>query len=126
MNAQVQEVSNTSHNDGDIDLLQLIETFLDGKWLILFFILLTTLLAFIYAFGQPSIYKADALVQVEAKTAAVPGIEDLAGFGGDDTSISAELELLKSRRILGQAVDKLNLDIIAYPNKIPLLGRLHQ
>jgi len=126
MNAQVQEVSNTSQKDGDIDLLQLIDTFLNGKWLILFFMLITTLLAFIYAFGQPATYRADALVQVEAKTAVVPGIEDLAGFGGDDTSIGAELELIKSRRILGQAVDALSLDIIAYPNKIPLLSHLHQ
>jgi tyrosine-protein kinase Etk/Wzc len=120
------QVSNTSPTDDDIDFLQLIDTFLDGKWLIIFFILITTSLAFIYAFGQQSIYQADALIQVEPTTAAVPGIEDLAGFGGDDTSVSAELELIKSRRILGQAVDELNLDIIAYPNKIPLLSHLHQ
>ena len=125
MNDQVQS-SRASQDDDEIDLLELLGTLLEGKWLIFLFMLIAVGLAFIYAFGQQSIYKADALLQVESKTAAVPGIEELAGFGGDDTSVSAELELIKSRKIIGQAVDELKLDLIAAPKKFPLLSNVHQ
>ena len=125
MNDQVQS-SRASQDDDEINLLELLGTLLEGKWLIFLFMLIAVGLAFIYAFGQQSIYKADALLQVESKTAAVPGIEELAGFGGDDTSVSAELELIKSRKIIGQAVDELKLDLIAAPKKFPLLSNVHQ
>jgi tyrosine-protein kinase Etk/Wzc len=125
MNDQPQS-SSTSQDNDEIDLLQLLYTILEGKWLILLFMLIATGIAFIYAFGQPSIYKADALLQVESKKAMVPGLEELAGFGGDDTSVSTELELIKSRKIIGQAIDELQLDLIAYPKKFPLFGNIYQ
>ena len=36
------------------------------------------------------------------------------------------MELIKSRKIIGQAVDKLQLDLIAYPKKFPLFSNVHQ
>ncbi len=124
-----QEQAQKSQSDDDeIDLLELIHTLLDGKWQILFFSFMATILAFIYAYGQLPIYKADTLLQVEEKKSGVPGLADLAGMGmgGGDSSVATELELIKSRKILGQAVESLKLDIIAIPKKIPLLGNLHQ
>ncbi len=113
-------------DDDEIDLLELVYTILDGKWLILFFILLSTFLAFIYAFGQPPIYKADAVLQVESKKAAIPGLGDLAGLGGEtDASVGTEIEIIKSRKNLEKAIKKLNLDIKAEPKRIPLLGNLY-
>ena len=41
---------------------------------------------------------------------------------GDDTTVSAEVEILSSRMILGRVVAKLKLDILALPRTFPLLG----
>jgi len=126
MNDKTQGIVATKEENDEIDLLQLVHTIWNGKWLILFFSLIATILAFIYAFGQSPIYKADALLQVESKKSAIPGIEDIAGLGGDDASVGTELEIIKSRKIIGQAVIALNLDIKAQPKKVRLFGNLYK
>ena len=116
----------SKQEDDEIDLLELIYTILHGKWLILFFTLLSTFLAFIYAFGQPPVYRADAVLQVESKKAAIPGLNDLTGLGGEtDATVGTEIELIKSRKNLQKAIKTLNLDIKAEPKRIPLLGILY-
>ncbi len=121
------QTSNTNNQiDDEIDLVELFRTILNGKWLILGFVVLATLLAFIYAFGKTPVYKADTLLQVETKKAGIPGLDDIAGLSGDDTSVGTELELIKSRKILGEAVNDLNLDILVEPKRIPLLGNLNK
>jgi len=113
--------------DDEIDLLELFYTISSGKWHILFYTLLAILFAFIFAFGQTPVYKADALLQVEKEKNAIPGLDDLAGLGsGNDASVGTEIELIKSRKILGEAVKALKLDITAHPKRIPLLGNLHK
>ncbi len=112
--------------DDEIDLLELLSTILSGKWFILGVTLLSILLSLIYAFGQQPIYKADALLQVESESSGIPGIEDLAGLGGEDASVGTELEIIKSRKILGQAVKELRLDITAQPKRVPLLGNTYK
>ena len=126
MNDKTQSIVTAKEDDDEIDLLQLVHTIWNGKWLILLFTLIATLLAFVYAFGQSPIYKADALLQVESQKSAIPGIEDIAGLGGDDASVGTELEIIKSRKIIGQAVAALNLDITAQPKRVPLLGNLYK
>ena len=122
-----QLTTKAQSKDDEIDLLELLSTILNGKWLILGVTLLSTLLALIYAFGQQPIYKADVLLQVESESSGVPGLQDLADFGaGEDTSVGTELEIIKSRKILGQAVKELKLDITAQPKRVPLLGNTYK
>jgi len=120
--------SNQSSQDDEIDLLELLYTILDGKWLISFFILIATVISIIYAYGQVPTYKGDTLLIVETKQASIPGLGELAGLGGGggDTSVGTELELIKSRKILGSTVDELKLDIITYPERVYLLGHFYQ
>ena len=66
------KTSLTTSEDDEIDLLELLSTILDGKWTIIFFTLLATTLAFIYAFGLTPVYKADALLQVESTKTSIP------------------------------------------------------
>jgi len=113
--------------DDEIDLLELIYTILHGKWTIIVFTLLAIFLAFIYAFGQTPVYKADALIQVESKKASIPGLEDLAGLGGEaDATVGTEIEIIKSRRNLTKAIKNLKLDIEVKPKRFPLLGNLYK
>ena len=125
MNDQIN--NNTIQKDDDeIDLLELVGTILNGKWIILSFTILSILAAIFYAFGKTPIYRADTLLQVETKKAAIPGLEDIAALNGDDTSVGTELEIIKSRKILGAAVSTLNLDIVVKPKRVPLLGNLNK
>ncbi len=99
MNAQTNN-NNNSQEDDEIDLLELLGTLLNGKWVILLFTLLAIIAASVYAFGKTPIYKADTLLQVETTKASIPGLEDLASLSGEDTSVGTELEIIKSRKIL--------------------------
>lgn len=115
-------IKTVQQDNNEIDLLELFTTLLDGKWTIVFFTTIACGLALIIAYGQPSIYASDTLLQVEKKTSTVPGLEGLAGLSGAESSIPTELELLRSRNILGQVVKKLKLDIVANPQRIKRLG----
>lgn len=113
--AQVQSDSDT------IDLGRLIGLLLDAKYLIVLVTLLFTLLGLIYSFCKTPVYQADALVQVEPKSlAAIPSLMDLTeqltnSSGNESPQAQTEIELIKSRMILGQTVEQLKLDIQITP-----------
>jgi len=126
MTAQTQQDLTSLNPDDDVNLRQLLNTIWQGKWPILFFILSFFTLAFIYAYGKTPIYQADALLQVEKKKSGVPGLEDLAGLSLEDATVGTELELIRSRKILGLAVEALKLDIVAEPRQFPLLSNVYR
>ncbi|HHN5900470.1 polysaccharide biosynthesis tyrosine autokinase [Enterobacter hormaechei] len=108
---------NRNSAEDDLQIGRLFGVLCDHKWLIFVFVFVFVLIGSIYAFSSASIYMADALVQVEKKNAGLSGLSDITGLGDVSSSDAAtEIELLTSRMILGQAVDELNLDIIAAPN----------
>tara|TARA_Y100000588_G_C14280890_1_gene937048 strand:- start:14247 stop:16400 length:2154 start_codon:yes stop_codon:yes gene_type:complete len=119
--------SKQSHADAsdEIDLGKLFGILLDAKW----WIIVTT---FIFALGGVSvallstpIYKADALVQIEAKNSG--GISSMVGDMGElfsqESSATTEVEILKSRMILGETVDKFNLTTVVTPKFTPIFGK---
>lgn len=106
----------------EIDLLALLGTLLDRKW---FIVLVTTVFAIIgvaVAVLSTPIYKATALVQVEESSPSVPGLDDMAGMFESSSEAVTEIELLKSRSVIGEAVDTLKLNIIAEPKLFPIIG----
>ena len=68
------------------------------------------------------VYQASALLQVEEKAASLPGLEDLSEAFGSESSTQAELEILKSRSVIGTAVTNLNLTTVAEPLFFPIIG----
>jgi len=116
-----------AHDDNDeIDLLALLGTLLDYRWLIISLTVLFSIAGIVYAVLATPIYQANALVQIEERKGGVAG---LAGFDGMDDLFSAksqaatEIEILKSRMVIGQAVDDLNLTVQATPRTFPIIGR---
>ena len=78
---------------------------------------------FVYAALSTPVYQADALVQVEKKSGTIPGADMaqmLGGPGGSNTS--TEIEILRSRLILGQVVDQTDLDVAVHPVSLPMIG----
>lgn len=118
-------VQEHSDSDDDIDLLSLLGTLIDSKWIIIGITTLFFIAGVTYAFLATPIYQANALVQVEDKKAGIAGLTGMAEmsdmFGGTSAAVT-EIELLKSRAVLGKAVENLKLDIIIEPNYFPLIG----
>src|SRR5690554_8152471 len=90
--------------DDEIDLLALIGTLWDGKWLIAAVTVVFTAIGVFYALIQPPVYRANALIQVEEKQGGLPGMEDLSGLLESNSNAETEIQLIKSRRVLGQVV----------------------
>lgn len=115
-------------NDIDIDLLALLGTLIDSKWIIIGITALFFAAGVAYALLSAPIYQANALVQVEEKKGGMAALGSMGGmgemsemFGGTSPAVT-EIELLKSRAVLGKAVENLKLDIVVEPNYFPLIG----
>ncbi|CAM4123946.1 polysaccharide biosynthesis tyrosine autokinase [Pseudoalteromonas byunsanensis] len=125
MNAQPNLISTQkSHKEEsqEIDLMALFGALLDAKWFILGVTALFMLLGVAYAIFSTPIYQATAMVQVEEKGGSVPGFDDMSGMFEGTSAAVTEIELLKSRSVIGEAVDTLNLDIVVEPKLFPLFG----
>lgn len=108
----------------DFNFGEIIATVLEYKWFIVSITALAIALGIVAVFVATPIYKADAVLQVDEKAkGGLSALKDLDPLLGDSTSVSAELEILNSRMILGRAVSKLNLDIVATPHHAPLMGK---
>lgn len=75
------------------------------------------------AFATP-IFRADMLVQVEADRSIAGLAEVQSMLGSEATPADTEMEVLRSRTLLGAVVDELGLEIVATPRRFPLLGTI--
>lgn len=108
----------------EINILALVGHIIDSKWIIISTTFLFMLLGMAYSIIATPVYRANALIQVEKKSGGVPGLGDVSEmFGGESASVT-EIELIKSRTVIGNAVDTLNLDIVAEPLYFPILGEV--
>ncbi|MDW3113469.1 polysaccharide biosynthesis tyrosine autokinase [Vibrio sp. 1727] len=111
--------------DDEIDLGKLFGIILDAKWLILCTVVLFSIIGVGVAILSTPIYKADALIQIESKSSG--GISAMVGDMGElfsaESSATTEIEIIKSRMILGGTVDKFNLTTVVSPNYMPIIGK---
>ena len=120
---QQPAVTSQEHDDDGIDLLGILGTLLDHKLLISSITGTFCAAGVAYALMATPVYKASAVVQVEQKKAAIPGLSDMSDMFGGQSPAVTEIELIKSRAVIGKAVDNLKLDIVSEPRYFPLIGR---
>lgn len=117
---------NSNVQDDTIDLKELFFSLISEWKVITLCILLSIVSAIIYLCTTENVYQTDALVQIKSnKSSPLAGLSSdmaamasLAGLGGmGSSSTQSEIELLKSRAILGQAIKDLNLDIQIQPKE---------
>lgn len=109
--------------DEDVDLRALLGTLSDNKWLIGAITLVFLLISVLYAMLATPVYQASASVQVEQKAPTLPGMSDLSETLGISTSqATTEVQLLTSRKVIGQAIENLKLDIGTSPKRFPIIG----
>ncbi|HHE0546148.1 TPA: polysaccharide biosynthesis tyrosine autokinase [Vibrio parahaemolyticus] len=120
-----QTIKQLRQVDDEIDLGKLFGIILDAKWLILCTVVLFSIVGVGVAILSTPIYKADALIQIESKSSG--GISAMVGDMGElfsaESSATTEIEIIKSRMILGGTVDKFNLTTVASPNYMPIIGK---
>jgi len=112
-------------NSDEIDLGKLFGILLDAKWWIIFTTFIFAVGGVVFALLSTPIYKADALIQIEKKSSG--GISSMVGDMGElfaqESSSTTEIEIIKSRMILGETVDKFNLTTVTSPIYTPIVGK---
>ncbi|PKH31892.1 polysaccharide biosynthesis tyrosine autokinase [Shewanella sp. ALD9] len=113
---------NLAQQAQEIDLMALFGALLDRKYFIIGLTALFMFIGVVYAVLSTPVYQATAMIQVEDSGSSVPGLDDMAGMFESTSTAVTEIELLKSRSVIGEAVDNLKLDVIAEPNLFPFIG----
>ncbi|EKO3483723.1 polysaccharide biosynthesis tyrosine autokinase [Vibrio fluvialis] len=111
-------------SDSDIDLVKLFGALVDDKWKIISITIVFFSVGLLYALLSTPIYKSDALIQIENKSSGVSAmVGDMGDIFSSEASSSTEIEIIKSRMILGATVDKFNLTTAASYDYFPIFGK---
>lgn len=103
---------NSSERD-EIDLVSLFNTLWRGKWLIALISALVVIAGGYYAFIHSTpLYRATAVIILEPAKQSVTGLESMiggTGLSGDTNEVNSEVQVLRSRSLVGKVVDDLGL-----------------
>ena len=94
--------ANGAANDDEIDLGTLVGVIWAGRWRVAGAVFAALLVGLAVALLSPPVYRADALLQIEARRSGLSlptGMQDL--LGGESAQTLAEIEILRSRLVLG-------------------------
>lgn len=105
-------MSQNTNTEDTIDLKELFFSLIAQWKLIALCIILSLVCALLYLRTTPDTYSVDALVQVEeSKGTSAALLGDLSNMIEQKQPAQAEIELLKSRLVLGSVIKNLNLDL---------------
>ena len=109
----------------EIDLRELIDMLAGGGRMMLAGIVASLAVACLYLWLAAPIYQVDAMVQVEPRESKLSAaLGDMAELIGNPLQpVTAEIEILQSRLVLGKVVDELHLDVVASPRYFRVIGR---
>jgi tyrosine-protein kinase Etk/Wzc len=110
--------------DDDINLIDIFVRLWAGRFTILAFVILGSMIGLIQAYNTPPTYQADSLMQLEEGSRQLGLPQSVAGLSGGSPRSETEIELLKSRLVIGSAVSSLHLDWTASPLLAPRIGHL--
>lgn len=119
----IRNDKNEFSKDDEIDLLSLFYSLLDHWKIIVGFTLFTTVIGLVYALFATPIYRADALVQVEQKVGNSLFNDFTSALTGTKPMSTTEIELIRSRMILGKTINDLSLDVVVEEKFLPLFGK---
>ncbi len=118
-------MSQTANTEDTIDLKELFFSLIAQWKLITICILLSLIAALLYLRITPDTYNVDALVQVEdSKGASAALLGDLSNMIEQKSPAQAEIEILKSRLVLGSVINQLNLNLVISGTEDTIWNRL--
>ncbi len=106
----------------EVSLREYLDVVVQGRWIIAAAVGAALAVGVAYAVLASPVYRSDALVQVEDRKNGKGLLGDLGMMFNDASPAETEIEILRSRAILGQVVDELKLDVVAKPRRFPIVG----
>lgn len=106
------------------DLFRYLDILIAKRWLVASICAFVVLLGTAYAIFVKPTYEADIVLQVEedSPTSASTLLGDVSSLFNVKTLAGSELDILRSRMVVDQAVNNLRLYIDAKPEYFPILG----
>lgn len=108
--------------DGEFDVFALARRLWIGRWIVGACTALALACGIINVVLTQPTYQADALLQLEVKSPAVTLPSELTDLTGNVPKSLTEIEILRSRMVIGKAVAQLHFDWIARPRLMPVIG----
>ncbi|HAV4996882.1 polysaccharide biosynthesis tyrosine autokinase [Acinetobacter nosocomialis] len=120
---------NSKTSEDSIDLKELFFSLIAQWKIIACCVVLSLICALLYLRITPDTYSVDAMVQVEdskgAASAALLGdLSKVSGGLSQKSPADPEIEILRSRMVLGQVIQNLNLDLNIKDNQSGLIDKL--
>ncbi|WP_318378314.1 tyrosine-protein kinase Wzc [Enterobacter sp.] len=122
MTDKIHHSSAPQTGSDEIDLGRLVGTVIEARWWVIGITAVFAVAAVIYILFATPIYSADALVQIEQDTGNSLVQNLNSALSNKPPASEAEIQLLKSRLVLGKTVDELDLDIAVSKNTFPVFG----
>jgi tyrosine-protein kinase Etk/Wzc len=116
------------HEHEEMTLRELGVAVLEGRWWIVAAVVVALSAAAAYFFLAPPVYRSTTVIQIDDPADSIARLENLSPLFeqknglGLKPPIEGEIALMRSRLILGEVVDKLGLEIVAEPRRVPLVG----
>ncbi|MDB6142643.1 MAG: protein-tyrosine kinase [Pseudomonas sp.] len=110
------------YQDTRIDLASILRTLFDHKGLIAIVVGLFMVIGIAYATLSTPIFQANAMIQIEPKKLGIEGTPEVSSKPQSVSQATTEIELIKSRAVLGRVVEDLKLNIIQKPSYFPVFG----
>lgn len=93
-----------------------------SRWLVLGTVAACLALAGAYVLVATPVFRSDAIVQVEERSKGIAGLEELTAAFSSATPAETEIEVIRSRALLGGVVTRLGLDVLVAPRHFPVVG----
>jgi len=96
----------------------------EDRYLLLGSVLLFILLGIFNVWTSTPIYRTEAMLQIQGKKAGASdaAFAKMENLLAEPFEAQAEIEILKSNKVLGRTLEALRLDIVAAPKLMPLVG----
>jgi len=96
--------------DDEVDLGELFKLFWRRKLLMIMALLLASALGIFYVQTLPNLYEAEATLILESQEENASGLDALTqGLSSEDAELNSQIEVIKSRKLIGKVVDRLKL-----------------
>ncbi|MDM0004445.1 polysaccharide biosynthesis tyrosine autokinase [Variovorax sp. J22G73] len=110
-------------DDDAINLSEYLDILIDRKWLVAGVTCIAVALGVAYALLSTPVYQSNLLVQVEDSAPDAKNfLGDTANLFDVKTPASGEIQIIRSRMIMGGAVEATRLYIDAKPRYVPVIG----
>ncbi|WP_440058216.1 polysaccharide biosynthesis tyrosine autokinase [Pseudomonas fragariae (ex Marin et al. 2024)] len=108
--------------DSRIDLATVLRMLFDHKALILWTVGVFFLIGLGYAILATPVYQATAMIQIEPRKIGIEGTPEVSAKPLSVSQATTEIELIKSRALLGKVVDDSQLNRLQTPDLFPVIG----